>query len=176
MTNNTILNKAGKIKLVIFDIDGVLTDGKLYFSAEGDALKAFNAKDGLGIKMLLQQGIEVAFITGRQSPIVSQRAKELGVQHLYQGQLNKLEAYASCKKTLSLTDEQIAYMGDDIIDLPVMKCVGLPIAPANAFDYVQKQALYTCQQNGGDGAGREACDFILRAQNKWQAAIEHYGN
>lgn len=176
MTDHNLVSIAANIKLVIFDVDGVLSDGKLYFSATGDALKAFNAKDGLGIKMLLQQGIDVAFITGRKSEIVSQRAKELGVQHLYQGQSNKLEAYTTCKNKLSLVDEQIAFMGDDIIDLPVMKIVGLPIAPANAFDYVHEHALYSCKTNGGDGAAREACDFILHTQNKWQAAIECYGN
>ena len=176
MADHKLMNIAANIKLIIFDIDGVLTDGKLYFSATGDTLKAFNAKDGLGIKMLILSGIDVAFITGRKSEIVQQRTNELGVKYLFQGQSNKLEAYESCKNTLSLTDQHIAFMGDDIIDLPVMKRVGLPIAPANAFDYVQEHAQYTCKNNGGDGAAREACDFILHAQNKWQSAIEHYGN
>lgn len=176
MTHTNIQQVASTIKLVIFDIDGVLTDGKLYFSASGDSMKAFNAKDGLGMKMLMQQGVEVAWITGRKSDIVSQRAKDLGIEHLYQGLRNKLEAYEHCKQTLNIADEHIAFVGDDIIDLPVMRCVGLPIAPANAFDYVQQHALYTCQSVGGDGAAREVCDLILTAQNKWQTAIAYYGN
>lgn len=171
-----ITEKAKNIKAIVFDIDGVMTDGKLYFSASGDTLKAFNAKDGLGIKMLMAIGIEVGIITGRQSDIVSQRAKELGIPHVYQGQGNKLDALDDLQQKLNLNDNDIAYMGDDINDVPVLKRVGFAIAPANSFDYVQRAVDYVCQYQGGDGAVREACDFILHAKEQWHEVIKHYGN
>jgi 3-deoxy-D-manno-octulosonate 8-phosphate phosphatase (KDO 8-P phosphatase) len=171
-----VLAKLANIQLIIFDIDGVMTDGKLYFSASGDTLKGFNAKDGLGLKMLMQSGIEVAIITGRTSAIVAQRAKELGIEQVYQGQKNKVIAYDDCQQHFKLAAEHIAYMGDDINDIPVMRKVGLSIAPANAQYEVQEIADYTCKVSGGDGAVREVCDMILKTQDKWQQAIEAYGN
>jgi 3-deoxy-D-manno-octulosonate 8-phosphate phosphatase (KDO 8-P phosphatase) len=167
-------SNATQIKLVIFDIDGVMTDGKLYYTREGDGMKGFNAKDGLGIKMLMQSDIHVAVITGRQSEIVSQRTKELGIDVVYQGQANKLTAFEHCQQHFDLPLEQIAYMGDDINDLPLMQRVGFAIAPANAVQITKDAAHYICALGGGEGAVREACDHLLQAQDKWQTAIDYY--
>ena len=172
----TIIKLAQQIKLIIFDVDGVLTDGKLYFGDAGEIMKAFHSLDGIGIKMLLNNDIEVALITGRQSKIVSARADELGIKHLYQGQLNKLNAFADCLAKLNVAAANTAYMGDDIIDLPVMQQVCLSIAPANALDEVKSNSIWVTKHHGGDGAVREVCNTILKAQHKWQQAIKAYGN
>lgn len=169
-----VQQKAKKIKLMVFDIDGVMTDGKLFFSAEGDSLKAFNATDGLGIKMLLQFDINVAIITGRKSDIVTQRAKELGIEIVFQGQKFKKQALEQCQQQLNLQTNEIGYMGDDINDIPVMQVVELAVAPANAFDDVKHHADYICQRSGGDGAVREICNLILKAQNKWQQVLKSH--
>jgi len=171
-----ILKLARQIKLMIFDIDGVFTDGKLYFSDQGEAMKAFNSLDGIGIKMLLHNAIDVAVITGRKSPIVTARAAELGIQHVYQGQIHKLHAFTTCLQQLNISQEHTAYMGDDIVDLPVMRRVALSISPANAFDNIKSASHWVTQRSGGDGAVREVCDVLLQAQDKWQAAIEAYDN
>lgn len=165
---------ARQIKLIVFDIDGVHTDGKLYFSATGETMKAFNSLDGLGINMLLQSGIEVALITGRESAMVEARAAELGIKYLYQGKTQKVEAFNDCLQKLNLSAEQAAYMGDDINDLPVMQRAALSIAPANAIDAVKANADWVTQRYGGNGAVREACDLLLKTQYKWQQAISAY--
>ena len=164
------------IKLIIFDVDGVFTDGKLYFNEDGEAMKAFNTLDGMGIKMLRDIGIEVAIITGRNSKIMGARAAELGIKHLYQGNHHKLEAFADCLAKLNLTAKNTAYMGDDITDLPVMQRVHLSIAPANAVTEVKEHATWITDNFGGNGAVREACDTILKAQGQWQQALGTYGN
>lgn len=165
---------AHPIKLVIFDVDGVFTDGKLYFNEQGEAMKAFNSLDGLGIKMLMNSGIEVAIITGRTSKIMEKRANELGISHLYQGNHNKLTAFSHCLQKLKLTAKVCAYMGDDVSDLPIMQQVHLGIAPPNAVTEVKQHADWITSATGGNGAVREICDAILKAQNKWQQAIKAY--
>ena len=167
---------AKPIKLIIFDVDGVFTDGKLYFNKQGEAMKAFNSLDGIGIKMLMNSSIEVAIITGRTSEIMITRATELGITHLYQGNSNKLTAFTHCLKKLKMTPEVCAYMGDDVSDLPLMHQVHLSIAPPNAVVEVKEQANWITTAAGGNGAVREICDAILKAQNKWQQAIKAYGN
>ena len=142
------------IKLVIFDVDGVLTDGKLYFSAQGDTLKAFNTQDGLGIKMLMSVGIQTAIISGRTSDIVKSRAKELGITYLYEGYVNKVSAFEACLKAANLTVEEVAYMGDDINDLPVLRKVALSAAPPNAIQEVLEAVTFITERSGGDGAAR----------------------
>ena len=164
------------IKLVIFDVDGVLTDGKLYFSAQGDTLKAFNTQDGLGIKMLMSVGIQTAIISGRTSDIVKARAKELGITYLYEGCVNKVTAFEECLKAANLTPEQTAYMGDDINDLPVLRKVALSAAPPNAIAEVLKAVTFITECTGGDGAARELCEFILKSQCLWDEAIKPYGH
>jgi 3-deoxy-D-manno-octulosonate 8-phosphate phosphatase (KDO 8-P phosphatase) len=160
----------------VVDVDGVITDGKLYFSNSGEENKAFNSKDGLGIKMLLTVGVEVAIITGRKSTIISRRARELGIKHLYQGQVTKLAAFNELIEKLNVDKSEVAYMGDDINDIPVLQQVGLSIAPQDALDYVQQQASFITSTAAGHGAARQACDLLLQAQDKWQQALAIYGN
>lgn len=150
------------IKLLILDVDGVLTDGKLYFSSQGETIKAFHVHDGLGIKQLMALGVVVAIISSRNSEIVSLRMQELGVTHVYQGQKNKLLAFEKLLAELQLTDDQVAYVGDDLPDLPVMQRVGLAIAVANAVPEIKAIADWQCQQRGGDGAVREVSDRLCQ--------------
>ena len=166
--------QAKNIKLIIFDVDGVLTDGGLYFSDDAVELKRFNSLDGLGIKLLKQNAIEVAVISARSSKNVAHRMKNLGIKHFYQGQNDKVVAFNKLIKDLSLQAEQIAYMGDDIIDLPVMRKIGLPIAVANAHELVKENACFVTEKIGGHGAVREVCDLLLKAQNTYDKAMEKY--
>ncbi|EEZ80223.1 MAG: 3-deoxy-manno-octulosonate-8-phosphatase KdsC [Candidatus Thioglobus sp.] len=173
-----LLNKsylrAKEIKLIIFDVDGVLTDGGLYFSDDGQEFKRFNSLDGLGIKILKDNGIEPAIITARQSTTVEHRMKNLGIEHFYQGQEDKVVAFNDLLDKLSLNAEQVAYMGDDVIDLPVMTKVGLPIAVSNAHELVKEKSCIVTDKIGGHGAVREVCDFILKAQDKFDGAMNPY--
>lgn len=162
--SDEIKAKAEQIKLVIFDVDGVLTDGGLYFTDDGREVKKFNVKDGLGIVLLGKSGIEVAVITGRNSVIVSDRMKSLGVNHVYQGRMNKLETYENLKVALDITDDQVAFVGDDIIDLPIMRYCSLSVAVADAHAEVKSKAVLVLDRCGGQGAAREVCDLILEAQ------------
>ena len=162
--SNEIMAIAAKIKLVIFDVDGVLTDGGLYFTDDGREIKKFNVKDGLGITILLKKGIEVAVITGRNSVIVADRMKFLGVNHVYQGRMNKLETYENLKLAMNISDQQVAFVGDDIIDLPIMRRCELSIAVADAHAEVKAQAALILDKCGGMGAGRDVCDLIMQAK------------
>ncbi len=162
--SDEIIYKAKQIKLVIFDVDGVLTDGGLYFTDDGREIKKFNVKDGLGISILVKKGIEVAVITGRSSVIVAERMKSLGVNHVYQGRMNKLETYENLKVAMNITDEQAAFVGDDIIDLPIMRSCSLSVAVADAHDEVKNQAALILDKCGGMGAARDVCDLIMQAQ------------
>ena len=153
-----------KIRLTVFDVDGVLTDGRLYYGAEGEFFKVFNARDGLGINRLAKAGHLFGIITGLKSPFVTKRAKDLGIQHVYQGRMEKLSTFEALRKDLGLEYEQIAYMGDDFIDSPVLERVGLPACPKDAMPCVQKQCKFISQFKGGMGAARELCDRIWEAQ------------
>lgn len=159
-----MLNIAKHIKLVIFDVDGVLTDGMLNYGPEGEMFKQFNVKDGIGIKLLEQQGIYVGVITAKDSEPLSQRMRDLSVQYFYPACNDKIKAFTELKNTLSLSMEQIAYVGDDVIDLPVMEQVGLAIAVQDAHDYVKQKADYITRLSGGQGVAREVADLILDAQ------------
>lgn len=163
--NAAIHNKVRAIKLLILDVDGVLTDGKLYYSGEGETLKAFHVHDGAGIKRLLAQGIAVAAITARKSAIVTKRLTELGVAHIYQAQADKSEAFIQLCEQLKLSPHEVAYIGDDVADLPAMKLAGFSIAVANAFSLVKVEADYQTELRGGEGAVREICELILSAQS-----------
>jgi 3-deoxy-D-manno-octulosonate 8-phosphate phosphatase (KDO 8-P phosphatase) len=166
--------KASQVRLIIFDVDGVLTDGGIYFSDEGLELKRFNSLDGHGIKMIQDFGIEPAVISARSTKSVEYRMANLGVKHFYQGQDNKLIAYNELVEKLCLESNQVAYMGDDVIDLPVMLKVGLPIAVANAHDLVKENSILVTKKSGGSGAVREVCDMLLKSQNNYEKAIERY--
>jgi 3-deoxy-D-manno-octulosonate 8-phosphate phosphatase (KDO 8-P phosphatase) len=169
-----ILAKASKIKMLILDVDGVLTDGSLYYGPEGEAIKPFNVRDGSAIVWFHRAGLETAVITGRKSPQVEARAKELGVGTVIQGALRKLPVFEELLKESGIPPEEIAYMGDDLHDLPVMKRAGLALAPADAVDEVKKAAHWVSSCNGGHGAVREACELILRAAGKWDEVTALY--
>lgn len=172
--SNDILERAGKIRLLILDVDGVLSDGKLYFSNRGDEIKAFNSLDGHGIKMLQQCGVEVAIITGRTSEIVKDRANHLGVEHVLQGRTDKLDALNEMMSGKTLRHDEIAHMGDDYPDLPVMRRVGLALTPSNAHDMVKKHSHWQSQYHGGEGAVREACDLIMYARGSFEDVLAAY--
>lgn len=159
-----ILNLAKKIKLVVFDVDGVLTDGSLFFGDDGQEYKAFYSRDGLGIKLLQRTGVEVGVITARESELVKHRMQNLDIKHFYQGRLDKIAAYEEMIKKLNVTPEQTAYAGDDVVDLPVMKQVGLAIAVQDAHPLVKKHAHWITEHNGGRGAARDICELIMEAQ------------
>ena len=167
----TATERARRVKLMIFDVDGVLTDGSLLFTAEGDTMKAFNSMDGHGLKLLREAGVDTAIITGRKSGIVAARAKELKVTHLYQGVENKPEALADLLKQTGMTPEQCGYMGDDWVDLGVMLKVGFAAAPANSHPEVIARAHWVSEARGGHGAVREVCDALLRAQNQYDTLL-----
>ncbi len=170
----TAIEKARTIKLAIFDVDGVLTDGKIYFTEDGSEYKAFHSHDGMGMKMLLRSGIEIAIITARNSKLVTKRMAELGVKHVFQGQENKFIAYESIKSQLALQDDEIAYTGDDLNDLGLIRKCGLGIAVANASPIVHQHADWCTTRLGGAGAVREVCEFILSAKSELEALCEQY--
>ena len=161
---NQLKKLAKKIKLLILDVDGVLTDNSLYLNDDGIETKKFNVADGMGIWLAHQAGIEVALISGRHSKATGFRAFQLGIRHLYLGETEKLKAYEKVKKSLNVKDEQIAYVGDDLLDVPVLKKVGLPICVKNAIPAVKKFAQLVTKAKGGEGAVREVVDLILKAK------------
>ena len=169
-----IKEKAKHVKLMVFDVDGVLTNGQLTFTEQGEELKSFNSLDGHGIKMLHQAGIKTAIITGRVSHIVIKRAKDLGISHLYQGREDKLKALQELLNETPFTLGDTAYAGDDLPDLGAIRAVGLGIAVANAHPFVAKHADWQTTLTGGAGAGREICDLILDAQGHLNALQNTY--
>jgi len=169
-----IRDRAAKVRLAVFDVDGVLTDGKLCYSDDGRELKSFHVHDGFGLKRLMANGIEVAIITSRMSHMVTERTAELGIAHVYQGQENKLACYEQLIHALKLAPEQTSYCGDDLPDLPVMQRVGLAIAVANAHPWVHERARWRTRQRGGEGAAREVCDLLLVAQGKAQDELGRF--
>lgn len=162
------------LRLVAFDVDGVLTDGGLYLSDSGEEFKRFNSLDGHGLKMLRNSGIELAIITGRTSKCVEMRAKNLGITRLYQGVEDKLAAMQSLLADMKLTPEQAAFMGDDVVDLPVMRRVGLALSVPAAPQIVRDHAHYISQRAAGHGAVREVCELILGAQGNLDAQLAPY--
>lgn len=170
------LPKAENIKLLLLDVDGVLTDGNLHYSNSGDEIKCFNTQDGFGLRILQDAGIDVGVITARKSEIVERRGKELKMRYLYQGAPNKLTAFQEIIKQSGLKPFEIAYMGDDWLDLVLLNRVGLAISPANGVAEVQQAAHYITRQSGGDGAVREACELILRAKGLFSSILQKYQN
>jgi len=161
-----IFEQAQKIKLFVCDVDGVFSDGRIYLGNDGEELKAFHTKDGFGLKAIMDQGIEVAIITGRQSNIVENRMTALGVKHIYQGKDDKLSVYNKLLQQLALQPEQTAYIGDDVVDLPVMKKAGIGIAVNDAHPLVLQQADLITSVKGGFGAVREICDLFLQCHGQ----------
>jgi 3-deoxy-D-manno-octulosonate 8-phosphate phosphatase (KDO 8-P phosphatase) len=167
-------DKLANIRLLLLDVDGVMTDGGIIYDGNGLETKVFNVKDGHGIKMLQRHGIEVGIITGRTSLVVDIRARELGIDLLYQGALKKLESYLDVKQRTGLIDSQIAYMGDDVIDVPVMRRVIFAAAPADALIEARNAAHYVTSCAGGKGAVREVCDLILKVRGFWDDVASRY--
>jgi len=169
-----ILEKASLIRLVVFDVDGVLTDGSLYIGDDGQEYKAFHSRDGHGIKMLLSHGVEIAVITGRTSRVVEYRMKNLGISHVYQGKLEKLPAFQELTQKLGITEEQTAYVGDDVVDLPVMRRVGLAIAVQDAHPLVRQHSHWQTPNPGGRGAARDVCELIMEARGVLDDEMSRY--
>jgi 3-deoxy-D-manno-octulosonate 8-phosphate phosphatase (KDO 8-P phosphatase) len=169
-----LLQRARAIRLAVFDVDGVLTDGRLHFLADGSEFKSFNTLDGHGIKLLINSGVKVAIITGRTSQVVERRAQNLGISHLYQGREDKLDALAELLTELGLSYAQVAYLGDDLPDLPAIRRVGLGMAVANAAGFVREHAHGVTKARGGEGAAREFCELIMHAQGSLGAAQAAY--
>lgn len=169
-----VQSKAAGIKLLILDVDGVLTTGALYYGSNGFEMRGFHIHDGLGIKLLQRTGVAVAVISGKQSDHVAKRLNELNIQHIYLGHENKVPVYELLKSNLKLTDQQIAYMGDDLPDLPLLKRAGLAISVPNAPEYIQAEANFVTQKKGGKGAVREACEMLMTAQQTLASVLQSY--
>ncbi len=173
--DETLRDRAARIRLLIFDVDGVLTDGGLHFDHRGREHKVFNSRDGHGMKMLMETGVTIAVITGRTSEAVIERMAGLGVEHLYQGQADKLVAFDDLLERLAIPADEVAYVGDDVVDLPVMQRVGLSVAVADAHPLLLEHADWRTPNRGGRGAARDVCELIMEAQGqlaeRWRAYL-----
>ncbi|MCW8928108.1 MAG: 3-deoxy-manno-octulosonate-8-phosphatase KdsC [Gammaproteobacteria bacterium] len=169
-----IMQRAADTRLVIFDVDGVLTDGSLFLGDDGQEYKAFNSRDGHGMKMLQASGVEIGIITGRTSQVVKLRMDSLGIRHLYQGQQEKLPAFQELLHTLSLSPEQVAYVGDDVVDLPILIRAGLAIAVQDAHPLVKQHSHWTTPSRGGRAAARDVCELIMQAQGTLERQLNSY--
>jgi 3-deoxy-D-manno-octulosonate 8-phosphate phosphatase (KDO 8-P phosphatase) len=169
-----LTERINRIKLFMCDVDGVLTDGGIILDSNGIETKRFDVKDGHGLKLLQRAGIEVALLTGRESRVVSYRAEELQIAEVIQGAKNKADAYESLKIRTGYQDEEIAYVGDDVVDIPVLRQVGLALAVQDAVDEVRAIAHYVSSLPGGKGAVREIIQLILKTQNLWEGVLERY--
>lgn len=163
------------ISVLILDVDGVMTDGKIIVDDLGNEMKHFDVKDGHGIKLLMRYGIDVLILTGRTSKVVEHRARDLGVTEYYQGAINKLETFNEILDTKGITEQSVAFIGDDLIDIPVLQRVGFSVAVADACREAKEAASYVTVKKGGHGAVREVCEIILKAQGKWDAVAHRYG-
>ncbi|PCH84067.1 MAG: 3-deoxy-D-manno-octulosonate 8-phosphate phosphatase [Piscirickettsiaceae bacterium] len=172
--SDDFIHRAKNIKCVIFDVDGVLTDGRLFFDLKGNEYKSFHAQDGQGLKLLQQQGISVAIISGRSSPIVTARMTSLGILHVYQGQENKMAAFNDLINKLNISPSQVAHVGDDLPDLALMNRSGLAIAVNDANPSILPYTQGQTTRDGGAGAAREVCDAILTAKGLLADAIQPF--
>ena len=166
--------KIKHIKLLILDVDGVLTDGKILYNDRGEEIKAFDVKDGHGLKLLMRSGTEVALITGRESKVVLHRARDLGINQVYQKVTNKIEVYEKILRGKKLEDKHVGFIGDDLVDIPVLRRVGFSATVWDAIPEVKEIVDYVASRKGGDGAVREVCELLLKVQNKWEGITERY--
>ena len=166
--------RLGKIRLLLLDVDGVMTDGRIVYDNHGVETKAFDVKDGHGLKLLQRAGIKIGIITGRQSEVVRFRAKELGIEILHQGAKDKLVPYLEILQDLQLSEEEVAYMGDDVVDLPILRRVGFAATVADAVEEVKPLVHYVTDRRGGRGAVREVCDLILKETGAWRNVTDRY--
>ncbi len=169
-----VLALAKQVKLVLFDVDGVLTDARLILGDDGQEYKAFNSKDGHGIKMLQRSGVAAGIITGRTSRVVEHRVRDLEIRHVYQGCKEKLPVYRKLIADLGLAPQETAYVGDDVVDLPIMLQVGLAVAVQDAHPLVKRHAHWTTPSPGGHGAGREVCEMLMHAQGTYTGEMLKY--
>jgi 3-deoxy-D-manno-octulosonate 8-phosphate phosphatase (KDO 8-P phosphatase) len=174
MMTADLIARTQKIRLIAFDVDGVMTDGTLFLADDGQEFKGFNSLDGHGLKMLKGSGVQLAIITGRSSRVVEHRAKNLGIEIIHQGAHDKLAVYESLCRDLNLAHDATAYMGDDVVDLPVMRRAGLAISVPAAPDLVKAHSHLITTRQAGHGAVREACEFLMRAQGTLDAALAPY--
>ena len=172
LKSNKLIVKARKIRMLLLDVDGVLTDGKIYLGDDGREMKIFDLHDGHGIKLLHRAGIQVGIISGRSSASVDIRAKQLAIQEIHQGVVDKIKVYEEILHRYRLKDEEVAYMGDDLVDLPLLRRVGLSVVVANAHDAVKSNVDWITKRGGGGGAVREVVDYLLKAQGKWSKLID----
>ncbi|MHB9097662.1 MAG: KdsC family phosphatase [Syntrophales bacterium] len=169
-----LLDKIRKVRLLILDVDGVMTDGRIIIDDAGLESKHFDVKDGHGLKILMRYNIDVVLLTGRKSQVVDHRAADLGITEIHQGIRNKLEAFAGILERRKLAPEESAYVGDDVVDIPLLKRVGFAVAPADALPEVRHAADYVTDHAGGRGAVREVCEVILKAQGRWTEVAARY--
>ena len=169
-----VIERIRNIKLVIFDVDGVLTDGCLHYGSNGEETKVFNALDGHGMKMLRESGVELAIISGRESQALARRAKDLAINHLCMGVDNKRDTFDALLKSLALLSAQVAGLGDDVVDLPFLTRCGFAAAVPSAPAYVRERVHYVTSAGGGHGAAREFCDLIMQTQGTWDLAMKKY--
>lgn len=174
MMTQDLLDRVKKIRLVVLDIDGVMTDGHIIYSIYGDELKFFDVQDGFGITLLHRAGIKSVIITAKKSRIVKLRARDMNVAKAYQGYTDKLKAFKKILVRFRVNPEEVCFIGDDLIDLPVLKRVGLAVAVPNAVEEVKAHAHFITSKAGGHGGVRELCDLILKSQGKWDLATEKY--
>jgi 3-deoxy-D-manno-octulosonate 8-phosphate phosphatase (KDO 8-P phosphatase) len=170
------LQKLKPVKLLILDVDGVLTDGKIIYTDSGEEIKRFDVRDGHGLKLLMRSGIGVVLLTGRKSKAIVHRARDLGIEHVYQKATDKIEVYAKILTRNKLLDKNVAFVGDDLVDIPVLKKVGFSAAVPDAVPEVIEIVDYITSKNGGEGAVREICELLLKAQKKWKKVTEKYHN
>ena len=169
-----IFDKASRVRLVVFDVDGVLTDGSLYLGDDGQEYKAFHSRDGHGMAMLREAGVEIGIITGRTSQVVVHRMASLGVEHVYQGRREKLPAFEDLLSKLGFSADEVAFVGDDVVDLPILVRAGLAIAVADAHPLVLRHAHWQTPSPGGRGAARDVCELILEARGQLDALLRRY--
>ncbi|MBW1679271.1 MAG: 3-deoxy-manno-octulosonate-8-phosphatase KdsC [Deltaproteobacteria bacterium] len=163
-----MIDKAKRIRILILDVDGVMTNGGIIYSNQGEEFKFFNVRDGLGIRMLIQEGIKVAIISGRKSRAVDSRAEDLGINEVYQGVRDKLAVFEEILKKNKIKSDQAGFIGDDLVDIPLLSRVGFAVGVADAVEEVKERVDYVTRNPGGRGAIREVCDFILKSQGKWK--------
>jgi 3-deoxy-D-manno-octulosonate 8-phosphate phosphatase (KDO 8-P phosphatase) len=169
-----VRERAAKVRLLILDVDGVLTDGRIIMDHKGREIKAFNVRDGHGLRLLREAGIEVAILTGRSSPVVQKRADDLGILWVRQGIHDKVGAYQEIARKMGITDDEACFIGDDLVDIPLLKRVGIPIVVGDGAPEAKRFARYVTQSSGGKGAVREVCDLLLQTQGKWEAVLRRY--
>jgi 3-deoxy-D-manno-octulosonate 8-phosphate phosphatase (KDO 8-P phosphatase) len=174
LTDDELKARAKKIKLLILDVDGVMTDGKIVLDGNGNEIKSFNVRDGHGIKMAERAGMTVAIITGRESTVVVRRAAELGIKEVHQKSHDKLATYKDLIARLGVGDDEASFVGDDIVDIPVLSRVGLSFAVFDAEDYVKEAVHMVTKRRGGEGAVREVIDYILKARGDWETMTTKY--